>query len=319
MKVVNACVVCGSRNLSKRFGQFAPFVAHRIADYPMGTINIGGQTLHPPLFTNSMRCADCGFVFSQIRFEDDELQRLYQDYRGPEYTRVRNFFEPGYDKLNERIGSSPLEVRNRAAALMGFLQGLVDPRSRTSVLDYGGDMGQHIPQDFAHCRRFVFDISRVATVDGVSIVNDVNGLGVMDFVICSNVLEHVPFPARVIDDIKKVCGPDTVLFVDVPLEMNPAQDPPDQEIPAFFHEHVNYFTPRSINALLRYHGFSTLKTELFTIDMGWVTGHAIYVLARPNWFVSVTQNAPQQAAPKAAPEASAASAAAALLAGSPAR
>lgn len=309
MKVVKDCVVCGSRNLSKRFGQFAPFVAHRVADFPMGTITIGGQALYPPLFTNSLRCADCGFVFSQLRFDDDELQCLYKDYRGEEYTRTRNFFEPGYDKLNEQIGSNPLEVGNRAAALTGFLQGVMDVRSRTTVLDYGGDMGQHIPPALNHCRKFVYDISRVATVDGVNIVNDISSLGVIDFVMCSNVLEHVPFPGRVIDDIKKVCGPDTVLFIDVPLEMNPAQDLSESEIPAFFHEHINYFTPRSVNALLRYHGFSTLKTEIFTIDLGWITGHAIYLLARPNWYVTVSQGP----APRSATAPSAAAAAASLL------
>ena len=283
MKLVEHCVICGARITGKRLAQFAPFIAHRVFDYPICRVQFGSEWLFPPLLTNMAKCDQCNFIFSQLRFDDDEMGRIYRDYRGPEYTSVRDQFEPGYAQINPLIGNSETEVSVRQAAMHDFFKDVVDPATISSVLDYGGDKGQHIPHMFAGARRYVYDISNIDTVEGVEVVNNLNRMERVDFVIISNVLEHVPYPGDLMRDIKKVCGRNTILFLDVPLEMPDEADTPIEAAPGVFHEHINYFTTRSLEVLARTHGFRPLKAATIPLDLGWARGSSLYLAATPEW------------------------------------
>ncbi len=81
MKIVHQCVVCESKDVTKQIGQFAPFIAHRVCDYPICHLTINGEQIFPFMLTNSITCNNCGFIFSQIRFEQDEMSRIYKNYR----------------------------------------------------------------------------------------------------------------------------------------------------------------------------------------------------------------------------------------------
>ena len=43
-----------------------------------------------------IQCDTCNFYFSDIRFTDEEIARLYKDYRGNEYNQMRLECEPNY-------------------------------------------------------------------------------------------------------------------------------------------------------------------------------------------------------------------------------
>lgn len=274
MKIVNECVCCKSERIQKKLGFFQPFISNKVMDYPVSQINIGNsQPFFPILFTNSIKCLDCNFVFSQVRFEDAEMQKIYSSYRNDEYASLRNIFEPGYIEINKRIGKDPLEIKNRAEALYKFLQSEVDINKIISVLDYGGDSGQHIPSFFSEAQKFVYDVSGVDAAEGVTKITEDNK-NTFDFVMCSNVLEHLPFPLQEFKAIEKWLHKDSIVFIDVPNEMSDLEDHP-----TVFHEHINYFTEPSITALLEKYGFQIQKIETVHLDFGWVQGKSIFVLA----------------------------------------
>lgn len=218
MKVVFNCVVCSSAHITKYLGQFAPFLAHRLFDYPLVHVNFGDRLYPPMLLTNSIRCEACGFIFSQLRPDPDEMARLYKGYRGEEYMALRKSFEPESRHVIAFSGNHPVEIASRQAAAEGFLGDAVDLAAIRRVLDYGGDQGQHIPAMFDGCERYVYEISGVDAVPGVKLVHTLRGLGNMDFVIAANVLEHVSYPLDLMRELRSVCGRDTLLFIDVPLE-----------------------------------------------------------------------------------------------------
>ncbi len=280
MKVARSCVVCGSADLARTLGQFFPFIAHRVLDYPICHVRLGDRMMFPPLLTNAMRCRSCGLCFSQIRFDDDELANIYRGYRGPEYVRTRSIYEPGYENLNPLIGNTPAEIENRQIAVARFFDGLVDLARMTSVLDHGGEKGQHIPRACAAARRYVYEVSDAEPVPGVTKIADLRSLGIVDFVMSANVLELIPYPNRLMAEIKTVCDARTTLFLDVPLEISTADDLPDAAIPAAFHEHINYFTPRSLTALIRHNGFRVLKMDVVEIDEQWRKAVQIFAAAR---------------------------------------
>ena len=275
MKIVDYCVCCESKRIDKSFGYFQPFISNKVMDYPVEQIRFEtGAPFFPILFTNSMRCQDCGFVFSQARFEDAEMEKIYTGYRGEAYTSLRNTFEPGYSQLNKNIGKHPKEVQSRAEALIQFMQPEVEANQIGSVLDYGGDEGQHIPPCFNHAKRFVYDVSGANAVDGIVKV----GKGFrkeVDFLICSNVLEHLPFPAMALDEMSNWMHKDTILFIDVPDEITGLDHQP-----VTFHEHVNYFDEKSLVALMKHKGFEVMKSETVTMDFGYTMARQVFLLAK---------------------------------------
>lgn len=279
MKVVFNCVNCGSADISKKIGRFAQFMAYRMFDYPR-EIQTPVGPIPPALMTNAATCRECGFVFSQLRPDADELSRVYQGYRTEDYVRDRSFFEPGYRKIHPLIGDGGVEIEVRQAAANGFLRDVVDVSSIKRVLDYGGDRGQHIPAMFAKCERLVYEISDSVVVPGVRLIKSLRDVEDVDFVIAANVMEHVSYPMEIMREIKSVCHKDTMVFLDVPLEMKDDADVDDSGNPVLFHEHINYFTTRSLTALIERSGFSLLKVARIPLDLGWQRATALYALAR---------------------------------------
>jgi hypothetical protein len=71
-----------------------PFVAHRVfgweaveitEDWGLKTINNGMAYS----VCNSLLCDNCGHLFLDIRFNEGEMNSLYEGYRGQEYTELR--------------------------------------------------------------------------------------------------------------------------------------------------------------------------------------------------------------------------------------
>lgn len=274
MKLISNCVCCGSKKLEKRLGYFQPFISNKVMDYPAQELNVNGGRFYPLLFTNSLKCLDCSFVFSQVRFDDEEMGKIYTDYRGESYTALRSIFEPGYAQLNKNLGKHPQEIQSRAAALTSFVQSEVDVAEISFVLDYGGDEGQHIPASFSKAKKYVYEVSGVDVIEGVTKVND-SFTGCADFIICSNVLEHLPYPAKALDKISNWMHKNTLLFIDVPDEIAA-----NEHHPISFHEHINYFTEPSAKALMQKNGFEVLKVKTVELDYGYAQARQVFLLAK---------------------------------------
>ena len=286
MKIVTECVVCGSAKFQKKFGLFVPFISNCVADYPPSYFSLPGfpGSGYPFLMSNSLKCEACDLVFAQIRFDDDEMSRIYHDYRGDAYNKKRLMFEPTYKDLVDYIGNDPKEIASRDAAMCTFIKEAGMKMSVKSVLDYGGDSGVNIPSMFSDCKKFVYDISGAKCVDGVTGIRDLSEVGTVDFLMTCNLLEHVSYPCDTIKHMKKACGPNTLLFIDVPHEAPCEFDGYNVTI---FHEHINFFTKKSLAALLLGNGFKIIKLEAVPLETSYSQGEALFALAVPNWFYNV--------------------------------
>lgn len=278
MKTVDYCVCCNSTQLDKKLGYFEPFITHRVLDIaPQGITMNGSQQMFPMLFTNAIRCKQCEFVFSQVRFESEEMGRIYRNYRNDEYTQTRSIFEPSYASVNPHLGKHPGEIKARKERLLAVLKDLVDPASVQSVLDYGGDEGQHIPEIFAHSKKYLYEVSGAKPLPGIEAISDLRTLPPIDFIIISNVLEHIPFPAEILADIKRLCHANTYVFIDVPDELT------NNPYPGAFHEHINKFSLPAVKALLQSNGFTVLHSALYDMNYEYAQGRALYTIAKPSW------------------------------------
>jgi hypothetical protein len=262
--IATACVCCGCSSIAKSPAVLMPFVADRA--FGWAPVNIdsswGLQTIpegRAYSLCNSLFCRDCGLIFLDIRFDDGALSRLYTGYRDEEYTLMREAYEPGYRIRNEGFQhciSYLDDVEN-------FLRPLL-PKT-LSVLDWGGDTGVNTPFKYGGNSIHVFDISEVESIPGVSRVNLEEALEhSYDLVVCSNVLEHTPYPVVMLSEISKVMNRNSVLYLEVPYEVHMRTYTTGTErllAKRHWHEHVNFFTDRALQSLVQSSGFEVIKFE----------------------------------------------------------
>ncbi|MGE4481367.1 class I SAM-dependent methyltransferase [Acidocella sp.] len=149
---------------------------------------------------------------------DEELGRLYDDYRGEAYFKQRNHFEPWYTReFNDALGAEA-EMQSRRDVLANVLvEGNLTGRFG-SVLDYGGDRGQMLSVLNATMKS-VYDISGVAPDPGViAIDEEALQRGSWDLILCCHVLEHLPDPRAHVQKLLALGHPGTAYFFEVPNE-----------------------------------------------------------------------------------------------------
>lgn len=94
MNLTAKCPLCGNPNLDVMDSPVFPFIAYRI----------WGRESFP---VHNMHWRPCKFMFYDVRPEDQEMARLYNDYRGETYCREREQFEAGYSETNRLLKDNP--------------------------------------------------------------------------------------------------------------------------------------------------------------------------------------------------------------------
>jgi hypothetical protein len=243
-----------------------PFVAHRALNWIPVQIDESWQLRSIPnghgfSICRSLLCADCGLIFMDLRFSDEEMARLYDDYRGSEYSILREKYEPGYLVRNESLEEGCPYLDKVEDFLAPYLS------RRPSILDWGGDTGRNAPFADSRVSLDVFDISDRAVVSGARKVSrsQVRERS-YDLVLLSNVLEHVPYPARVLDEISDGLTAKTALYIEVPFEEIMKFDGATAlSVKRHWHEHINFFSKQSLVSLLERCGFiveSLIQTDV---------------------------------------------------------
>jgi hypothetical protein len=262
-RIATRCVCCQSETLDKKSAVLMPFVAKRAFDWDSCVIDAqwGLRDLpqgHAHALCNTLHCPRCGLVFLDMRFDDDEMSRLYADYRGPSYEALRESLEPGYRARNQRLVAGDPHIPEVEA----FLQPWVAPAP--VVLDWGGDTGLNTPLRQQARAHHVLEISGKPLVAGATaLTEDQAARHRYDLVVLSNVLEHVPEPAALLARIAAVLG-DAKLYVEVPFEalMRQAQaDPQAWRGKRHWHEHINFFSEAALRELMHRHGLTVLDAR----------------------------------------------------------
>lgn len=151
------------------------------------------------------------------------------------------------------LAAGPLQRRAIAAQVAAAAQQL--PRG-TRVLDVGAGSAPY-REFFAHCyyRTQDWSASPHRQARQADILGDVNDLrveaGSFDFVLCTEVLEHLPEPGRALAEIRRVLAADGQLLTSVPFVMELHEEPYD-----FFR-----YTPHALRRLLEHAGFECASIQ----------------------------------------------------------
>jgi hypothetical protein len=270
-----------------------PFIAHRIWQRESFPVHV-------------MHCRECHFMFYDIRPEGHEMAALYNDYRGETYCLQREQFEPGYTRANECLKSNPILEGRRRDHLDELLSKINWHASEdTLVLDHGGDDGRFFGVAFGVARKFVYEISGVKPIPGVHAISSDADLRrrKYDFVMNSNVLEHVSDPVAFVEDLRNLGQRDALFYFEIPSEyprhaalrfalrkqagflrkrtlvhkaMNRAL------LPIGMHEHINAFSMTAACTLLDKGGFRVQYAEEHLLDAGGCKVKMLCLFARVN-------------------------------------
>jgi hypothetical protein len=208
MLLATSCPCCGQAPARSYPAAVSPF----IAAYVFG---------RGPWPTALLECGGCGFRYFEGRFEADEEARLYAGYRGERYFRERRGFEWWYGRrANRALGWDAREIEARKRRIARVLERQPGVAGLPSVLDFGGDRGQFIPDSLGP-ERYVLDLSGADPVAGVTALAGLAQLGpgrTVALLLCCHVLEHSADPAALLAQAGKAVAPGGWLYVEVPLE-----------------------------------------------------------------------------------------------------
>jgi SAM-dependent methyltransferase len=281
MKQANECPCCGEVNFKKTSAILMPFLSKRIFGYDYVCIDeswnlYNFENTKAITLCHSLQCNNCEFLFCDLRFDDEEMSNLYNDYRGESYVQLRDFYEPGYRIKNEIINQGI----NYKSKIESFLSNFGDYRI---ILDWGGDDGINTPV-FQANDLYIYDISNKKVLPNFTLLEkqDLKNYS-YDLIVCSNVLEHVSYPRELLQDIRNYMSKDTVLYIEIPCEklIMKKEIIDKNEIKRHWHEHINFYSENSIKELLKACNLNILEIEIFsnTLDKNLVNFDYIFMIA----------------------------------------
>jgi hypothetical protein len=267
------CVICDSEIRLLKKALVTPFMATRIWG-------------RPPFYVDLVQCKACGFMFYNPRLDTAEEGRLYMNYRSEEYLRMRHASEPWYTASFNADRASPDSYKLRRSLLAAILRQHLGARKIGRVLDYGGDHGDLVCGLIDGASAFVYDISGVGAVEGVTSVTE-PATCQADLIINSNVLEHVGFPRKLLGEIVKAAPAGGFVFLEVPCESpfglamiarraaqvgimaltRPALARSVVRPASLYmmHEHINFFTEQSLATLVRSCGCAVAAAGIYRL------------------------------------------------------
>lgn len=274
-RIATCCVCCGNPTLKKTPAILMPFVAHRVFGWEPIEINeswelktIQNGVAYAPC--NSMFCNNCDFLFLDIRFSDKELSLLYAGYREEEYTELREKYEPGYAQKNNILVAGS----NYVNQVESFLEPMLN--FPVNILDWGGDTGKNTPFKHKSKLHHIYEISEKMPIAGAFFVDKSMALSInYDLIVCSNVIEHVPYPSDLLLEIKQVMHKETILYIEVPYEKI-MQTVNENDLTLLkkrhWHEHINFYSEKALNNLLSACGFKVISSQVLNLENGGDSG-----------------------------------------------
>lgn len=298
---MNVCRNCGAENTKDLgfIGALAPFFLKRVLNLECGLPPSG----HPVkrflrgigLFSGAIQkiygssalaeiqiCLSCSFIQTKVPFPEEAIARLYADYRSDSYNRERIQYEPEYGAIASQVGLCHQEVQERTVGLARWLKGKLNLDGEFSMLDYGGADGRFLPD--IPGKKYVFDISAIAPVEGVVKVKNESDLASYSYIQLAHVLEHVPYPLDLTRKAASLLKESGYLYIEVPQELSDDQISRllggDSTIRVDIHEHINRYCAKSVTQLLQAAGISPVEIHSEEVNMGWTKATVVRALGR---------------------------------------
>jgi SAM-dependent methyltransferase len=210
-------------------------------------------------------CCQCGFYYAAHLPSESFLQIVYD--QAIDHSKT----------ITETI-SYRREVLKKLSVVLGELDD--QPRK---LLDFGCGYGHALRiLNMRDLKCLGFDVSAERLertgLTATSNIEELRRNGPFDVILCFDVLEHVPYPQKVLDLLAAVSSEHTLLAINVPdlcsvLTPEAIQDAVQSGTLARainLWEHLNYFTSSDLRAALKAHGFVPYRNMVSTHELGFL-------------------------------------------------
>lgn len=189
------CIICSDQRTEQAPALISPWVRDLGIRDRLSTYNL---------------CKNCNTGFFSKRYDENEMAKIYENYRGENYLKIRTHWEPWYSINYNSNHDSQDWIESRKSSLTKFLltNGAI---GFNTIIDIGGDRGQYIP-DLADTK-IVLDISDKSTLEGVVRFATFESLPSADIIIYAHVLEHVSHP---VEELNRLFSKSNYIYVEVP-------------------------------------------------------------------------------------------------------
>ena len=258
MKPNNCCYICGSKDSQILF-------TFKGEDKYLDTV----FKITPKDDMNWMICNDCGFVYRSPVLEQDEYEKLYENYD----TDI--FANETPDEYFDKIISLPIgtsENREKARWLKDLLK-RDESNVDLKILDIGCGggtllyiLGEELSVDSMYGVELNSAYAALAKrrVDA-DVRNENYESGIFgkqfDLLINTKVLEHIPDPLPFLEEMFKDLSNGGLLFIEVPHVSDMYNFPLTDE--RFTIPHIYFFSEGTLSALLEKAGFNVLEYRVF--------------------------------------------------------
>ena len=238
MEIATKCICCNSSSMKKHKAFLAPFMAYKALGYHPSNSVI--MSYVRAMWGKSLKCRECGVMFSDMRFNDEEMAKYYCNYMGDDYSELREHYEPFFKACRHKHAT---RLRPNLSDEEIFISRYISPKR---ILDYGGGKGVNTPFSSTDAIIHIYDIGD----KNCELLPDFG----YDLIKCCYVLEHVSYPQDILNNIKKLMNENTFLYVEVPHERIP------YFLKWWWHEHINFFTPKGMENLIRNCGMTLVDS-----------------------------------------------------------
>lgn len=257
MYLVTTCLLCSSDDVVFETTYLAQFIISRIRQ----------KHIDKNIPIASIRCNRCKFYASSIRFDDDEMFLIYNDYRGYDYNQLRLQIDHSY--YGSYIGTFTTDkaIDQRLVGINNIIQRSINVNNIKTVLDYGGESGHFIPKVFSNAEKFVHDISGANLCPGIKRFQ-IDRQIELDYIQCCHVLEHVSDPVLFMRDLIKLAHTETLIYIEVPNNDGPYPG-------GVWHEHINTFVEESLEFLCKKVNLTVTDRHTLNGCIGFLTKKAV--------------------------------------------
>lgn len=203
------------------------------------------------------------FCFFERRLSEFEVQKLYANYRGKDYNKLRLKVEPSYEDYIKMFDDKYSNYWvGRTNEILEEIR-KINQMHANDVLDFGGD--GMIP-------------ARIIPGANISIDDPAHGStgnkdSKFDLIFASEVFEHLSDPSFHITALSKKLKPTGFLIIDVPMEytgsIKQEWDKQCHENQGSFitmHEHINHFSVESMKTLIKKNDLKLMSIKISSLN-----------------------------------------------------
>jgi hypothetical protein len=215
----------------------------------------------------SIHCPICDYHGTNLRFNTEEESRYYKGYMSGEYLTHRVAYDGPSIQDVAKSQHAAHTITKRKSEVYDFVKDYANEDNVESLLDYGGNNGDGIPDQFVNTRCYVLDTEVREHNQRVTFITLNSTCEQMDLITCSHVLEHVSNINYHMKKMREMIKPQKFLYVEVPDERR-SQSMDGRQ----FHEHINIFSMENLEFLFNLHNFDVVKKNTFSNSYGDVFG-----------------------------------------------